>query len=61
MNQWLGVVAWHLMPVFYRFYCTATNKPKPYNKVFQPQLPKFTMKDIMKDIKEYKSFAIYNI
>ena len=54
MNQWLGVVAWHLMPVFYRFYCTATNKPKPYNKVFQPQLPKFTMKDIMKDIKEYK-------
>lgn len=57
MNQWLGVVAWHLLPVFYRLYCTTTNKPKPYNKVFPllqnkpPQLPKFMMKDIMKEYK----------
>ena len=55
MNQWLGVLALHLMPVFYRLYLTTTNKKKTF-KVFHtpPPLPKFIIKDIMKDIKEYK-------
>jgi hypothetical protein len=32
-NQWLGVIAWHLLPVFYRLYLTTTNKKKTF-KVF---------------------------
>jgi hypothetical protein len=52
-NQWLGVLAWHLLPVFYRLYLTTTNKKKTFHPILQNkplQLPKF----IMKDIKEYK-------
>jgi hypothetical protein len=53
MNQWVGVLAWHLLPVFYRLYLTTTNKKKTF-KAF-PLLqnkppPKFRIKDIMKDI-----------
>jgi hypothetical protein len=35
MSQWLGVIGWHLLPVFYKLYLTATNKKKTY-KVFPP-------------------------
>ena len=47
-NQWLGVVAWHLLPVFYRLCWTFTNKPKPYHPLLlykSPQLPKFIIKE----------------
>ena len=56
MNQWLGIMAWHLLPVFYELY--TTNKPKTNPKTFKilPHVPlkpaKFHMHKYK--VKEYK-------
>lgn len=53
MNQWLGVIAWHLFPVFYRLYATKNNNDKKTYKVFiYPH--SYNHVPTKKIIKEYK-------
>jgi len=34
MNQWLGIMALHLIPAFYNMYTTTlTNKPKTFKQI----------------------------
>ena len=59
MNQWLGIIAWHLFPAFYNMYTTTlTNKPNTFKLIsshknalrFTPIPNKFQMYKV----KEYK-------
>lgn len=57
MNKWLGVIAWHLFPVFYRLYATKKNNDKKTYKVFiYPHFYKRDTTMVLKNkiIKEYK-------
>lgn len=37
MNQWLGIMAWHLLPTFYKLY--TTNKQKTFKILSHVPLP----------------------
>jgi hypothetical protein len=48
MSWWLGILGWHLLPVFYKLNLTATNKKKTY-KLLPPlqnkPKPQFIIKE----------------
>lgn len=56
MNQWLGIIAWHLLPTFYKLYTTTTNKPKTFKLISSHKNAlRFTLIPTqMCKVKEYK-------
>jgi len=58
MNQWLGIMAWHLLPAFYKLYTTTSNKHKTFKLISSHKNAlRFTVipnKFQMYKVKEYK-------